>query len=307
MLRSTLEALALRWVPGHGGVQIRPLTSGLVNESFCVTRGGVRYGLRLASGDAHALGVNRQWECCVLAATAAAGVAPAVLHCEPAHGVLVTGWVTGRTWTAEETARVTAMAAMAGLLRRVHALPIPAPARVMNPAAWIALYEGAIAAQGAEATSGAPWAELSDTLRRQLALLAEAGPSRPVLCHSDLHRQNLVVGDGAFDDATGARAMLLDWEYAHVADPLWDLAGWASNNDWHADEVQDLACRYLGRAPTAGERVRLDSLRWLYDYVCVLWSALYERLRGGSAPEAPAPQAVAARADHVLRRLRRVR
>jgi thiamine kinase len=308
MLRSTLEALALRWVPGNGGVQIRALSCGLVNESFCVTRGGAHYGLRLAAGGAQDLGVNRAWECRVLAAAAAAGLAPAIMHCEPLQGVLVTGWVSGRTWTAAETAGSAAVAAMAELLRRVHSLPIQAPGRVMNPAAWIALYEDALARATPGSAAASPWVELADTRERQLALLAEAEQSKPVLCHSDLHRHNLVVGDGEVGCETGAPAILLDWEYAHVADPLWDLAGWSLNNDWRADQAEELACRYLGRAPLAGERLRLDSLLWLYDYVCLLWSELYLRVRAApeAAVQAPA-RAVAARADHVLRRLRRVR
>jgi thiamine kinase-like enzyme len=197
---------------------------------------------------------------------------------------------------------------MAGLLRRVHALPIPAPARVMNPAAWIALYEAALAGTACAPPWPSPWprAELSDSLRRQLALLDAAEPSTPVICHSDLHRQNLVMGGEARGGGTGASPILLDWEYAHVADPWWDLAGWASNNDWQADEAEGLAFCYLGRGPVAGERARLRSLMWLYDYVCLLWGELYARLRAGFG-SAASVQEVAARADHLLRRLRRVR
>ncbi len=44
-----------------------------------------------------------------------------------------------------------------------------------------------------------------------------------VVCHSDLHPMNLICGAESL--------ILLDWEYAHVADPLWDLAGWSANND----------------------------------------------------------------------------
>jgi len=178
----------------------------------------------------------------------------------------------------------------------------------MNPASWIALYEDALARAAPGLPAAAPWLDLSDTRERQLALLAEAEPSQPVICHSDLHRHNLVVGDGAFGCETDAPVILLDWEYAHVADPLWDLAGWASNNDWRTDQAEELACRYLGRTPFAGERLRLGSLLWLYDYVCLLWSELYMRVRAASEPAAHAPaHAVAARAGHVMRRLRRVR
>jgi thiamine kinase-like enzyme len=308
MLRSTLEALARRYVPGSGGVAIRPLAAGLTNESYCVSRGGAQYGLRVAIGGARDLGLDPGWECRVLGAAAAADLAPAILHCEHSHGVLVTEWVVGRTWTPQEISRPAAVATMAGLLRRVHSLPIPMPARIMHPVAWIALYENALAAGPRQQPARWPREDLSAALERQLELLAEAEPATPVLCHSDLHRYNLVVGDAALGGGTGARAILLDWEYAHVTDPWWDLAGWASNNDWQAAEAERLASRYLGRAPAAGERARLDSQLWLYDYVCLLWSELYLRQRAGLEPTPSlSVQSVASRGDALLRRLRRVR
>jgi thiamine kinase-like enzyme len=88
----------------------------------------------------------------------------------------------------------------------------------------------------------------------------------PVLCHSDLHRFNVLVG---------SRIFLLDWEYAHVSDGFWDLAGWIANNDWPTADADRLLARYLGRSAEPGECARLRVLEWLYDYVCLLWSELH--------------------------------
>jgi thiamine kinase-like enzyme len=73
--------------------------------------------------------------------------------------------------------------------------------------------------------------------------------------------------------------ILIDWEYAHISDPLWDLAGWAANNDFEAAARGELLTNYLGSAPTAGDWQRLRLLMWLYDYVCLLWSKLYLSVR----------------------------
>ena len=108
--------------------------------------------------------------------------------------------------------------------------------------------------------------------RRCLAALgAVAARAAPVLCHSDLHAQNLVVA------AHGL--VLLDWEYAHVSDPLWDLAGWSCNNDLGAGCQRSLLASYLGRRPGAEDASRLEHLVWLYDYVCLLWSEVFAALR----------------------------
>ena len=110
-----------------------------------------------------------------------------------------------------------------------------------------------------------------------------------MLCHSDLHTLNLIERDQSL--------ILLDWEYAHVSEPLWDLAGWSANNDFETDAQRNLLARYLGTAPTPSEWSRFRRLLWLYDYICLLWSELYLSLR-------PASPKVAGRSTQLDARLR---
>jgi thiamine kinase-like enzyme len=76
--------------------------------------------------------------------------------------------------------------------------------------------------------------------------------------------------------------VLLDWEYAHVSDAFWDLAGWVANNDWTALEARRLLADYLLRPVRAMDWERLQTWTWLYDYVCLLWSELYLSRRAGA-------------------------
>lgn len=317
---SPFEAIALRWVPGEGPVEIYPLAAGLVNASFRVARAGRQYALRVTHPEACPRGFDqgfdrewdREWECNVLRCAAAAGLAPAIEQCDPAEGVLVSRWVSGRVWSPQEIQRPETIAAMGLLLRKVHALRIPQPARTMNPAAWIAQYSQALAGSGAgvgmgiEAGTGMvvgsgvggaieagarsgpsaverPAADAAAALRSaadaNLASLAVSPAPAPVLCHSDLHRHNLIV----MDPGAGAAALLLDWEYAHVSDPYWDVAGWAANNDLAQAQASALLSSYLGRTAHADECARLSLFMWLYDYVCLLWSDLYVARRPGAA------------------------
>jgi thiamine kinase-like enzyme len=258
MPRSSLEELALRWVPGEGPVSIQALAAGLVNTSCRVARAGRLYALRVAAPDSPELGLDRQWECKVLAGAAGAGVAPPIRCCEPAEGVLVADWMPSGTWTAADIRQPHIIQAMARLLRRVHALRIPGPTRAMSPAAWIAHYSAALG----EGSSALLCAEAD----ARLALLAGRPAPPAVLCHSDLHRFNVAIGE---------RPILLDWEYAHIGDPYWDLAGWIANNDGEADFAAELLASYLERPALAQESARLGLFVWLYDYVCLLWSELY--------------------------------
>jgi thiamine kinase-like enzyme len=317
---SGIESLARRYVPGQGAIAIERRAAGLVNESYRVTRGGDSYSLRVPASDAAELGLEREWECRVRALAGAEGIAPRVEHCDPQSGVLVARWMEGRAWTPEETRHEENIERIARLMRRVHALPPPAPPRTSSPAAWIAFYRAALARRGADPmrrADAAPGAVLdalagSDRARTEsqlgapdartesqhgaldlraesqlgaldvraeshLAALAALPPPPAVLCHGDLHAQNLVAGPRGM--------VLLDWEYAHVTQPLWDLAGWICNNDLDATARTLLLDRYLGRRASDEDAVRLWHLMWLYDYVCLLWGELYLRSRGRAADQ----------------------
>jgi thiamine kinase len=276
MSPNELEALAARWVPGQGAVRVQPMAKGLVNESFRVERDGRRYVMRMVTGASPDLGQDRAWECIVLACAADAGLAPVIERCEAADGVLVSAWVECRAWAPEETELPDNLQAMAELLQRVHALPLPQPARTMNPAAWIKHYEAALTRHEPEISRRSR--DLHGLLDVRLARLAVAAEVPAVLCHSDLHRFNVAVGVGSARPGL----LLLDWEYAHVSDPFWDLAGWAANNDWVGPQSVAWLGAYLRRPALPEETRRLSLWMWLYDYVCVLWSELYlNRVREG--------------------------
>jgi len=122
----------------------------------------------------------------------------------------------------------------------------------------------------------------------------------PVLCHSDLHTLNLIDRGGSL--------ILLDWEYAHASDPVWDLAGWGANNDFEDPIRHELLGSYLGRPPSGGECLRLQLLSWLYDYVCLLWSELYLNLQRAARADVAvqgdaAMDGVSARARELAARL----
>jgi thiamine kinase-like enzyme len=274
--RRDAEAIARSYVPGQGAVSIERLGSGLVNESYRVVRAGRCYSLRISLPAGEDLGLDRAWEYRVLVRAAAAGIAPLVERCKPLEGILVARWVDGRSWTPDEVREPANIGAVALLARRIHGLTIPEAPRRMSPADWVSYYRNALgrrSSEGAGDPGRPPRREIEESLAIRGAALAALPSVPPVLCHSDLHAANLVAGEG------GLR--LLDWEYAHLSEAFWDLAGWSCNNDLDQEARCLLLSSYLGRAPRDEESERLEHLAWLYDYVCVLWSELFAA-RGGT-------------------------
>jgi thiamine kinase-like enzyme len=289
MQQDELQHLAAQHVPGKGKIDIHPMGDGLVNETYRVQRGGAAYSLRVAGANPYHLGVDRAWEARVLERAAAANLAPAVEYCDPQRGILLARWTVGQSWSPADVRRQANISRLAELLRRIHALQIPSPARVMSPATWIDYYSSAASATPDIA------AALRALATQRLADLAGLPGVDPVLCHSDLHVLNLIDRNPSL--------VLLDWEYAHVSDPLWDLAGWSANNDVPAAFGRELLTRYLERTPTHNEYLRLQLCGWLYDYVCLLWSELYLYLRHNLKQGGAKIATVSARAQLLAARL----
>jgi thiamine kinase len=276
---------ARRYVPGDGEPRVDAVGSGVANRTYSVIRGGTRYALRILGDGGRKLGVDRDWERRVLQKVAPAKLAPVVEACIPAEGVLVTRWVEGRFWSEDDAHRVGNLATVASLIRKIHSVRAPVMARAMTPARWIDLYCKALSQQGRRGQDIA--VESLPALNAEVPQMQKAyercGPQAATLCHSDLHRHNLIHSDEGI--------VVLDWEYAHVGDPFWDLAGWLSMNDLSADDADAILVAYLGRRPMDDERRRLLLLRWFYDFVALLWIRLYDAVRAAGDPAAGDPAA----------------
>ena len=261
-MRPEIIACAREHVPGVGPVAIEAIAGGEVNETFRVEREGRAYSLRVGRPAAAELELDRAFECRVLAVAATAGIAPPVKRCEPERRILVLDWQAGRRWSPTEARTPANLARIGELVRRVQALAVPQPVE-RHISAWIAHY-GRL---GAGTLERHPHIlEHRAALERILEALAQLPSAPPLLCHGDLHCENLI------ETAEGLR--LIDWEYAHLADPLWDLAAWASDLDLDAEAVMRLLHAWRGRPPQALELERLELLRWLYEYLCLLWSVI---------------------------------
>jgi thiamine kinase-like enzyme len=209
--------------------------------------------VRLGHPDAARLGVDRASECLVLGAVSRAGIAPEVVACEPAAGLLVTRFVAGRPWQGDDVHRAGNLRRVAERLRCLHSLAVPP-----------GVVEVSYARQARRLAAGLPEptdreAMLHDRAGRVFALLG-AHSRAPALCHNDLHHLNML------DDG---RLWLVDWEYGGRGDPLFDLAGFLALHELGPAATAAFLASY-GDLPAADLAV-LDAARWAFDYVQWLW------------------------------------
>jgi len=90
-----------------------------------------------------------------------------------------------------------------------------------------------------------------------------SGARSPVLCHNDAYYQNILVGD---------RLWLIDWEYAAMGDPFFDLA--CTGYILEAPNRRLLLETYLGTGP---DNETLDDFdRMIGVFLCwnIVWGLL---------------------------------
>lgn len=232
------------------------LASTPVSRTWRVVADGRPAVLRVDEPGARRLGLDRVAEPGVLAAAAAAGVGPACLAADPARGTLLTGWLPGRAWSAADLKEPGNLRQAAALLRRVHGLPLAAPA--IDLAGAIDRYGGppdrvrAARAQLARCLAGAGAGE------------GRAGEGLR-LCHGDPTPGNFIAGPEG-------RLHLIDWEYAGLCHPAFDLAGLALGAGLDAAGDEFLLAAYGGCPPGAADRDRHRDWKAFCQALGDLWA-----------------------------------
>ena len=171
--------------------------------------------LRLAGNDTHLLGISREVEHAATVAAAGVGVGPEVIAFIRPRATSITRFIDGAPIGSRRSIVPTTLARVAETLRRIHdGPPIPGlfvPFRIVE--AYRALARRA-ASRSRPSTS---WPAAIGR-RIELALLANPVELRP--CHNDLLNANFI------DD--GVRIRIVDWEYAGMGDPFFDLGNFRS-------------------------------------------------------------------------------
>ena len=230
---------AMQRVPELAGreLTLTALSGGITNRNYLVTVDGrrERYVIRLAGNDTHLLGISREVEHAATVAAAGVGVGPEVVEFIRPEGYLVTRFIEGRRVSDAEAREPETLARVANSLRRIHHGP-PIPG-LFIPLRIVEAYRALAGARGVRIPVEY---ELASAIGRRIELACLADPVELRPCHNDLLSANFI------DD--GSRIRIVDWEYAGMGDPSFDLANFSVNHGLGAGRRRTPAGR-LRRAP----------------------------------------------------------
>jgi thiamine kinase-like enzyme len=240
--------IAARVWPGRP-LELEPLGGGITNRNFKVAVDGGEYVLRIGGRDTALLGIDRAAEHDASATAARLGIGPEVVAF--VDECLVTRFVAGENGDPEPREA-------GALLRRLHDGP-PFRGRfdafrVVEAYAAAAVARGVappLAYERAQAVAG--------------RIEARRGRPQPRPCHNDLLPANFV--------RDGGRLWLVDWEYAGMGDPYFDLGNFAVNNGLDEAGERELLAGYGG-----GDAAALVLMRFVSDFREAMWGVVQQAL-----------------------------
>jgi thiamine kinase-like enzyme len=244
------EAIVARLWAGRDA-RFEPLGGGITNRNFKVTVGGESFVLRIGGKDTELLGIDRDAEHAASRIAADLGLAPEVAGFVEPEGYLVTRFVEG------EVGRVD-VAQVGWALARLHAGPA-FPAR-FDSFGVVEVYRATAAERGVAVPAAYDEAkEVADAIERRRAGVA------PRPCHNDLLNANFI------DD--GNRSWIVDWEYAGMGDPFFDLGNFAVNH-----ELDEEGERRLLRAYGSDDAAALTLMRFMSDFREAMWGVVQQAI-----------------------------
>lgn len=234
---------------------------GLTNRNYKVAIGHETYVLRLA-GAGTCDYIDRKLEQHNARVAAEAGVNAELLHFDPADGTMLCRYVDAVTMSAETFRDLDRVGRAARALRRMHECET-AFANRFDVFAQIDEYLALLRRNRARIPEG--YERLQREAERARAVLAaHAAPLAP--CHNDPLAENFLD--------TGLRMVIVDWEYAGMNDPMWDLGDLAVEADFTGAQEDALLTAYFGGAAPPAAAGRMVLAKGLCDLVWTLWGLI---------------------------------
>ncbi len=250
------DAVARVW-PGEE-TRVEVLGGGITNHNLKVAVGDEVFVLRVAGKDTNLLGIDRTVELEATKAAAALGVGPEVVEFVEPEGWLVTRFVEGTTPLVEDMRDPAMLTRVAAALRAYHESP-PIPGS-FDSFRVVEIYRETALARGGSVPSAYEWAhELASRIER-----IRAGTA-PAPCHNDLLNANFL------DD--GDRLCIVDWEYAGMGDPFFDLANFSINHELDEGGRGALLEAYFGEVRAKDART-LELMRFMSDIREAMWGVV---------------------------------
>ena len=244
-----------------GPIEISPLEGGITNFNYLVKDSGKDLVVRMGSDIPEHL-VYRSNEILVSKAAFEIGVSPELIYNEP--GILVLDYI--KSTTLEPITIRKNLERIIPIVKKIHH-SIPNKLSGQPSIFWvfyvIKYYSNFLLKNKSTHSS-----LISDLLSKSNKLQELSSPREIVFGHNDLLAANFL------DD--GSKIWVIDWEYGGFNDPLFDIGGLASNNDFDLD-MENLALEmYFDKKPSKELIIKYNAMKTASLLRETMWSMVSE-------------------------------
>ncbi|GAC1465613.1 MAG: phosphotransferase family protein [Isosphaeraceae bacterium] len=259
ILLDTERLLALRF--WRGPITLEPLPGGITNHNYLVRSGSQSFVARLCE-ERTFLGIDRRNEVVSQREAHALGIAPAIVHHD--GGVLVSEYLAARTLRSDDVRNSAFVPRLASTFRQLHQGWDRLTGEILyfSPFQAVRTY-----VQTARTQDGSLPEDIDHLLDDARRLAHRLQPFVPVLCHNDVLAGNILADE--------ERVWLVDWEYAGIGHPLFDLANVSANCRFSATDDNLLLTAYRGTTSIDPEDLQeLSILKAISLLREALWSVI---------------------------------
>lgn len=234
------------------------LSGGLTNRNLLVQNGDRKYVARISSNSSSLLSIDRESEYQNSKIAASVGIAAPVLDYLPGKGLLVIGYLNGRTYSAVDVA--SNLSRIAQSCRVLHSAP--AFVRDFNMFDIQRAYLGIVQERGFRLPSDyLDFADRTLQIQKAIRILDEG----TVPCNNDLLPGNFI------DD--GEKIWLIDYEYSGNNDACFELGNIWAEAFLDIEQLEELVTSYYGESrPEKLARAWLHALMAKYGWT--LWASI---------------------------------
>ena len=232
------------------------LKNGPVTQVFTGVFEGIKAVIRLDLPVSQTLGLDRFGEIELLKFMEGSTFTPKILFAAPENGVLVWQYIPGETLdeTFNKPREITSL--MGTLLADLHQLNAPASQPVFS--SFINRYRELLSAEMNHSMIQKGFSLFDSIAHNQLPM---------VLSHNDINPGNLLIGEKLF---------IMDWEYASLNHPYFDLASSIENLALNKQQIKEFIQSY----ETNGVAVDYEALalwREFSLYLSFFWLMIIEK------------------------------
>ncbi|MGA0943491.1 MAG: phosphotransferase [Alphaproteobacteria bacterium] len=257
---NTIEKIKSLSIWSHE-LKINPLEGGITNLNFLVNHGNDKLVVRLGQDIPEHL-VFRSNEINVSKAAYEIGVSPKLIHSE--LGVLVLEYIESET--LNPTGVQKNLDRIMPVIKKIHN-EIPNFLSGQPAMFWV-FYVIKYYANFLRSNHSSHQDKIDDLLYKASKLEKLSSPREIVFGHNDFLAANFL------DD--GSKIWVVDWEYGGFNDPLFDIGGLASNNDFNQDLEKEALEMYYEKTLTNDVLLKYNSMKTASLLRETMWSMVSE-------------------------------